>query len=104
MSYAVFVTFHIKSGQTEKFLPLMHEQAANSLVWEPGCAVFEVWTSSARPGLVQLYEIYDDEDAFALHLASDHFKSFDQAVANMIEDKIVVTTDRCGQEVAKENE
>lgn len=84
-------------------MPLMHKQAANSMTLEPGCTIFEVWTSSAKPGQVQLYEVYDDEAAFALHLASDHFKSFDQAVSDMIRDKIVVTADQCGPAIAKED-
>lgn len=103
MSYAVFVTFQVKDGQIEEFMPLIHQQAANSLTLEPGCSIFEVWTSSDKPGQVLLYEVYDDKEAFASHLASNHFKSFDQAAASMIRDKAVVTADQCGPVAAEED-
>ncbi|MEM7522936.1 MAG: antibiotic biosynthesis monooxygenase [Pseudomonadota bacterium] len=36
-----------------------------------------------------LYEVYDDAAAFDAHLASDHFKDFDAAVAPMVAAKTV---------------
>ena len=93
MSFAVFVTFRIAPGAEEKFLRRMRKQAANSVTLEPACTVFEVWQSKTEPDLVQLYEIYDDADAFAQHLESDHFKSFDAEIAGMVTQKTVITCD-----------
>ncbi len=89
--YAVSVTFKIKHGAMDAFLPLMHANAKTSLQSEPGCHQFDVATDPAKPDEVFLYELYDDRGAFEQHLASPHFKAFDTAVADMIADKTVAT-------------
>jgi len=89
--FAVVVTFEIASGQMDAFLPLMHANAQTSLKDETGCTRFDVLTDPARPSEVFLYELYEDAEAFANHLASPHFKSFDAAVADMISSKVVKT-------------
>ena len=82
--YAVTVTFRIKSGKMEIFLPLMVNNARASCDREPGCQMFDVCRDEDT---VFLKEVYDDRAAFDAHLASDHFREFDGAVADMIEDK-----------------
>ncbi|NJM83594.1 MAG: antibiotic biosynthesis monooxygenase [Tabrizicola sp.] len=93
--YAVVVTFLLKPGQAERFLPPMLKNAATSLRAEPGCHQFDVATDPARKDEVLLYELYSDRDAFDDHLASEHFRLFDTAVADMIESKEI----RCYAEV-----
>ena len=89
--FAVCVTFQVKSGMMDHFMPLMQQQAVNSLANESGCHQFDVCTDEARPDDVFLYELYEDTAAFELHLASEHFKAFDVAVADMLADKQVNT-------------
>lgn len=89
--FAVVVSFQIKTERIEDFMPLMLANAATSLAQEDGCHRFDVCTDPARVGDVFLYELYTDAAAFELHLASDHFKSFDAAVASMIADKTIRT-------------
>jgi len=91
MSFAVCVTFIVKAGQMDVFLPLMVANAHTSLHDEAGCLQFDVLTDPARPDEVFLYEIYKDADAFDLHLASMHFKIFETAVENLIFEKVVKT-------------
>lgn len=86
---AVCVTFDIKPGHLDAFLPLMQAQASNSLRDEPECHYFDVCTNGTQPDRVFLYEVYSDRAAFNVHLASDHFKEFDTAVADMIAEKSV---------------
>lgn len=86
---AVCVTFDIKPKDMSAFLPLMHAQAKNSLEAEPECYQFDVCTQGENQNRVFLYEIYKDRAAFDAHLASDHFKTFDTAVASMIAEKTV---------------
>ncbi|WP_170474505.1 putative quinol monooxygenase [Ruegeria arenilitoris] len=87
--FAVTVTFTLKPGVREVFLPLMIENAASSLRNEPGCRQFDVCVGDESQ-TVFLYEVYDDAASFEAHLESAHFKSFDTAVANMIANKTVV--------------
>ncbi|MDW3183506.1 putative quinol monooxygenase [Roseobacter sp.] len=89
--FAVVVTFQIKPNHVADFLPLMTRNAATSLAEEPGCHQFDVATDPARPEEVFLYELYEDAAAFDAHLASEHFKSFDAAVTDMIAAKSVNT-------------
>ena len=91
MPFAVVVTFQIKPGRMEDFMPLMLQNAATSLAIEPGCHQFDVATDPARPDEVFLYEIYADRAAFETHLAAAHFKTFDGLAGEMIADKAIKT-------------
>jgi len=89
--FAVTVTFKIKPGYWDRFLPLMRDNAQTSLRVEPACRQFDVCTDSERTLEVFLYERYDNADAFQNHLKSDHFRAFNAAVADMIESKHIAT-------------
>ena len=91
MPYAVVVTFAIKPGQMEFFLPLVQANARASVEQEPGCHQFDVATDPKRPNEVFLYEIYTDEAGFEAHKAMPHFTAFDAESAAMIAEKNVLT-------------
>jgi len=91
MPYAVVVTFKIKSDAMEDFTSLVLVNARKSLLDEDGCHQFDVATDPACPNEVFLYEIYSDRAGFDAHLASAHFKSFDDAVADLVESKCLRT-------------
>ncbi|WP_223476601.1 putative quinol monooxygenase [Oricola indica] len=86
--FAVAVRFVLHTGQSEKFEPLIRQQAAQSLT-EPGCLVFEVWSDPSRVEEMFLWEVYETPEAFESHLKSDHFKHFDAAVAGLVRSKSV---------------
>ncbi|SIO30931.1 putative quinol monooxygenase [Vannielia litorea] len=88
--YVVTVVFEPHVGQLEAFLPLMLENARRSLEDEPGCHRFDVCLSADRRS-VFLYEIYEDETAFAAHVETAHFKSFDDAIVDLVRQKTVKT-------------
>jgi len=77
--YAVTVSFRLKPGAAEQFMPLMLENARTSLAQEEGCKRFDVCTDPARPDEVFLYELYDNRAMFDAHLATAHFETFDRA-------------------------
>lgn len=87
--FAVVVDFVIKPGRMEDFLPLMHLQGKNSLEREPGCRHFDICRDAGAPDTIVLYEIYDDAAAFDHHLASDHYRTFDATVTEMLARKTV---------------
>lgn len=89
--FAIVVTFQIKPGYVTAFMPLMLANAAASLSNESGCLRFDVCTNPNVVEEVLLYELYTDAAMFDVHLASDHFKTFDAAVVSMITDKTVKT-------------
>lgn len=89
--YVVAVTFEITPDAFEAFLVRVKQQADDSLTREPACHRFDVCCSETHPNRVFLYELYDDREAFDLHLQSEHFKAFDVEVAAHILSKQVET-------------
>ncbi len=87
--YCVTVLFEVLSQHRTAFRARVARQAEDSLREETGCHRFDVWTDPARPDRVYLYEVYQDRAAFETHLASPHFKAFDQEVACWVSDKTV---------------
>ena len=85
----ITVRFRINDGFEERFLARAAQQASDSLGREAACRQFDVCASPADPRLILLYEIYDDDAAFAAHLASAHFLAFDQETRGWIADKVV---------------
>ncbi len=94
--FALVVSFTLKPGAREAFLRLIRENAAASVRDEPGCYRFDVLTCD-DPDQVLLYELYADAAAFAEHVASPHFKSFDAASQDLVAAKTV------GRYLASEN-
>lgn len=87
--FVVVVQFEVAEAELAAFLPLMRENAAQSVAMEPGCHQFDVCLDPKAPGLIFLYEIYEDAAAFEAHLLSDHFRTFDAATSTMILSKEV---------------
>lgn len=89
--FVVTVTFTLKPDRVEDFLPLMRANAQASLREETGCRQFDICRNPDVPTSIFLYEVYDDQAAFCLHLASAHFQQFDAAVSGMITGKTAHT-------------
>ena len=43
---------------------------------EPGCREFRAFREAEQPGVFHLYEVYDDNEAFRVHLGTDHVAHF----------------------------
>ncbi len=87
--YVVTVEFEIKPEKLQDFRAQMVANARASREREPGCRQFDVCADPAKPGLIFLYEVYDNRAAFDAHLATEHFKAFDRTVAPWIASKDV---------------
>ena len=87
--FVVTVNFKIKPDNITAFRSSMKSQAENSLSLESDCLRFDICYDPADDSECFLYEIYRNEDAFKVHLESDHFKQFDQTVAPWVESKTV---------------
>lgn len=84
---AVTVRFHIKPDRTEEFRAAVLKQATNSLTNEPQCRQFDVCFDTEHPQDVFLFEVYDDEAAFATHRQQSYFAEFGKTVADWVESK-----------------
>ncbi len=89
--YAITVAFDLQGGARERFLELVSQNARTSVGEEPGCLRFDVLTPlGAEAPDVLLYEIYENRTAFEVHLASSHFRRFDEATRDLVQRKSVV--------------
>ena len=81
----VLVEFLARAYFTERFGELIAANARASLEHETGCRRFDILVDPEEPRRFVLYEIYDDGEAFELHLRSAHYRSFAEAVKDGIE-------------------
>jgi quinol monooxygenase YgiN len=75
MAYVVSATWTAEPGQEgvvldaiEKLTPPSREEAGNRF--------YQAYQDPTEPLVFRLFEIYDDEDAYAAHGASDHFAEY----------------------------
>jgi (4S)-4-hydroxy-5-phosphonooxypentane-2,3-dione isomerase len=92
--YVVTVEFDVVPAHQSEFMRAMTLNAAASLAEEPGCRQFDVCVSVKHTEQVFLYECYDSEQAFNLHLASAHFLAFNVLTAPWVAGKTVRTYER----------
>jgi (4S)-4-hydroxy-5-phosphonooxypentane-2,3-dione isomerase len=92
--YVVTVEFDIASTYQAKFMRAMIKNAQTSLAEESGCRQFDVCASVEHPEQVFLYECYDSEQAFKLHLASPHFVAFNALTTPWVVGRTVRTYGR----------
>ncbi|UDL88752.1 antibiotic biosynthesis monooxygenase [Mesorhizobium sp. PAMC28654] len=92
-AFAITVAFELVEGAFPEFHGLVAENAALSVKLEPYCLRFDVLTpaDAATSNRVFLYEIYKDRAAFDLHLASEHFRQFDQRSRDLVISKTVLS-------------
>ena len=74
--YVVTVDFGTAPENLERFKAMMDQNAKASVADEPGCREFNIYEIGATPNHLFLYEVYDDEAAFQVHLAAPHYKHF----------------------------
>lgn len=92
-AFAVTVAFDLMDGSFARFHGLVSRNAQLSVEREAGCLRFDVLvpTSVGPAPQVFLYEIYRDRAAFDLHLASEHYRTFDDSTRELVNRKTVWT-------------
>jgi (4S)-4-hydroxy-5-phosphonooxypentane-2,3-dione isomerase len=93
--HVVTVTFQIKADHRAAFMERMLENARESLARETACRQFDVCVSSNDACSVFLYEVYDNKEAFAAHLAEAHFIEFNRVTQDWVTSKSVMEFERC---------
>lgn len=87
--FAIIVEFVVQPGRITEFRELMLVNATASVKDEPGCQRFDVLSDQADENTIVLYEIYDDEAAFAEHSRSPHYLAFAAASEDLVRNKSV---------------
>ncbi|WP_328471168.1 antibiotic biosynthesis monooxygenase [Actinoplanes sp. NBC_00393] len=85
MAYVVSATWTAEPGQEAVVLDAVEKLTPLSRA-EPGNRFYQAYQDPAEPGVFRLFEIYDDEDAYAAHGASEHFKTYalEQAIPVLV--------------------
>lgn len=93
--FVVTAEFRLKPDMLNAFMPLMLIQAEKSLANEPGCLVFDVCIEhNQSEDVVFLYEAYEDEAAFDLHMETPHYLAFSETTSDLVATKSVRRFDR----------
>lgn len=92
--FVVTVRFVVARPHITAFRQAMIDQARVSLASEPGCHQFDVCQTKGLGDQMFLYEIYTDNAAFDAHLASGHFRNFDETVRPWVIEKHVEIHER----------
>lgn len=87
--FCVAVTFEIQPQAFKAFVSRVKRQAEDSLAREPLCHRFDVLVADDLSPRVFLYELYEDREAFDIHLRSEHFLAFDREVSPLVSTKDV---------------
>lgn len=71
---ALAVTWEAKEGEADAVADILRRMAT-AVKSEPGTLLFWPHRSSSNDRLFFLYELYADDDAFAAHQQTEHFKT-----------------------------
>jgi quinol monooxygenase YgiN len=75
MAYVVSATWTAVPGK-EKIVLDAVEKLTSPSRREPGNLFYQAYQDPAEPAVFHLFEIYEDEEAYAAHGASSHFAEY----------------------------
>ena len=75
MAYVVSATWTAQPGQEDVVREAIEKLTPPSRQ-EPGNRFYQAFQSPDEPSVFRLFEIYDDEEAYAAHGASEHFATY----------------------------
>lgn len=91
----VFATIRPKREHFEKARAALEELIPPTLA-EPGCHVFSAFESREEPGVLHLFEVFDDDAAVTFHYEQDYtkavFASYKDWLARPVEVQHMTTT------------
>jgi (4S)-4-hydroxy-5-phosphonooxypentane-2,3-dione isomerase len=85
----VLVEMLLKPSFVMRFRDLIAANAKASVQREAGCRRFDVPCDPAEPRRFVLYDIYDDEEVFAAHVASSHHLRFAASIDIQIDQRAI---------------
>jgi (4S)-4-hydroxy-5-phosphonooxypentane-2,3-dione isomerase len=88
-SYVVAVDFTVQADRIADFKREILANAKQSVKDEPGCHLFDVCQDPKQPDKFFLYEIYEGEAGFNAHLATAHYKVFNDTTTPWVTGKLV---------------
>ena len=74
----------IDSAQLESYKAILKEGIETAVRVEPGVITLYAVSEKAKPTHFTILEIYEDEDAYRVHLKTPHFIKYKDGTKNMI--------------------
>jgi quinol monooxygenase YgiN len=81
--FAIIATIEILPGRIDEFLPILLAHRARCLKEEPGTLLFEVLRPRDDDTKVMLYELYQDDAAFDMHVKGSSISRMREESAGM---------------------
>lgn len=75
MAYVVRANWRVRPGNEQAVLDAVRALATLSRQ-EPGNRFYQAYQDPDEPGVIRLFEVYDDEPAYQAHVASPHFTQY----------------------------
>lgn len=85
----LFVEIDTVAGRRDAFLARVREHRANVQRNEPGCQCFDISVPDDGDDKVRLYEVYADQAAFDLHMATEYMKEYRSDTGAMITSRVL---------------
>ena len=90
----IVASFKVKPDCVDAFIAAAKADAESSVANEKGCHQFDVNVDPENPTHFTFYEVYDDQAAIDAHRAAPHFKTFFDAIQDLIADRSPLILDR----------
>ena len=93
MALSLFVTTTLKQGMRDKFVDISTGHRGRVLEREPGCHCFDILLPEEEENQVCLYEVYEDQAAFDLHVGTDYMAAYREQTGYMVmgRDRVIST-------------
>jgi len=82
----------IDPARTEGFVAALRTVTQTSVRVEPGCLALYAVAEKENPARITVFEIYQDDDAYQLHLQTAHFKTFRATTDSAVRSRKLVDT------------
>ncbi|NOH61082.1 putative quinol monooxygenase [Vibrio sp. RE88] len=91
--YCIIVSNRVKKCREEDYITIMNENAKASCQNELGCVQFDVIRDLNDPQLFHLYEIYQSQEALAVHKQTEHYLASRVQLADIVVEQSVIRAD-----------
>ena len=89
---SLFVRVKVKEGKMDAYRELI-QRHISACFMNDRCMYFDYGVSDDEPGVVMLYEVYEDADALKEHKESGHLKDYLAAAEELTDSHDVTTLD-----------
>jgi autoinducer 2-degrading protein len=90
---SLIVSLDVRPEKRDEFLQAIRTNAGASVRDEPGCIRFDVLELTESKNRFVLYEVYEDEEAIAMHRSSAHYTQWRAAASECLVPESFVVRD-----------